>query len=224
MPGFRPDADRAMGAFDLFIMPSRYEGFGLTLIEAMSHGLPVIASGADSLPELLEGYTDGRIVSFDPGHETEAAEAILQEISEAAPDGEAQNPKSQIPNGEIFRQDLQDRENKFSEAPCLGTPTVRSAIFPTLAKQIRNPGPLGVGMLGVPNADDFPSTFHSPHSALRTSAPPSTLHSPHFSSPSPTFELQNSRTPELSNPLPSLFSAARMTVDYLQLYERTLHE
>jgi alpha-1,3-rhamnosyl/mannosyltransferase len=31
--------------------PSRYEGFGLPVLEAMSYGAPVIASNASSLPE-----------------------------------------------------------------------------------------------------------------------------------------------------------------------------
>ena len=60
LPGFRDDANRAMGAFDLFVMPSRYEGFGLTLIEAMGHGLPVLATEIDSLPELVARYDNGR--------------------------------------------------------------------------------------------------------------------------------------------------------------------
>lgn len=62
LPGFRDDAARAMGAFDVFLMPSRFEGFGLTLAEAMTHGLPIVASGVDAIPELLEGYTGGFIV------------------------------------------------------------------------------------------------------------------------------------------------------------------
>ena len=34
-----------------FVFPSRYEGFGLPILEAMSYGAPVVASDAASLPE-----------------------------------------------------------------------------------------------------------------------------------------------------------------------------
>jgi len=40
-------------------MPSLYEGFGLTLIEAMNHGLPIVCTNVDSLPELMEHYDNG---------------------------------------------------------------------------------------------------------------------------------------------------------------------
>ncbi|MBI4673355.1 MAG: glycosyltransferase family 4 protein [Chloroflexi bacterium] len=36
-----------------FVFPSRYEGFGLTPLEAMACGAPVIASNASSLPEVV---------------------------------------------------------------------------------------------------------------------------------------------------------------------------
>ena len=64
LPGFRKDAAECIGAFDLFVMPSRYEGFGLTLIEAMMQGVPILASGSDSLPELMEYYDEGKCIDF----------------------------------------------------------------------------------------------------------------------------------------------------------------
>lgn len=40
---------------ELFIFPSKYEGFGLPVIEAMSQGTLVLSSDAASLPEVLDG-------------------------------------------------------------------------------------------------------------------------------------------------------------------------
>ena len=45
-----------------FIFPSRYEGFGLPLLESMSFGAPILSSNAASLPEV-----GGNVpIYFDP--------------------------------------------------------------------------------------------------------------------------------------------------------------
>ncbi len=43
---------RAYRTSDVLIHPSRYEGFGLPVVEAMACGLPVVCSNAGSLPEV----------------------------------------------------------------------------------------------------------------------------------------------------------------------------
>jgi glycosyltransferase involved in cell wall biosynthesis len=46
---------RYLSAADVYAFPSRYEGFPVALIEAMACGLPVVATEADGVPDILEG-------------------------------------------------------------------------------------------------------------------------------------------------------------------------
>lgn len=50
------DDDRLIDLYQqaaLFVFPSRYEGFGLSVLEAMAYGCPVVSSNASSLPEVV---------------------------------------------------------------------------------------------------------------------------------------------------------------------------
>jgi glycosyltransferase involved in cell wall biosynthesis len=59
-------------AADLLVMPSRMEGFGLPVLEAMACGTPVICSHAASLPEV----GGDAVLYFDPANHEELASAI----------------------------------------------------------------------------------------------------------------------------------------------------
>lgn len=63
---------------DLFAYPSKYEGFGTPPLEAMSYGVPVVASNVAPIPEVCGGAAH----YFDP-HSVEAiADAIMAGISD----------------------------------------------------------------------------------------------------------------------------------------------
>jgi glycosyltransferase involved in cell wall biosynthesis len=80
LPGFLEDLDPFYAALDLYIMPSRSEGWGLTALRAMAHGLPVIASNVGGLPELVEPLKSGWLVP------PESPDALADAIVDAASD------------------------------------------------------------------------------------------------------------------------------------------
>ena len=76
---FVEDKERLKGLFceaDVAIMPSRTEGFGLTALEAMSAGLPILVSGNSGFGETLRGLTEGKSVVIDSDDPKEWAKAI----------------------------------------------------------------------------------------------------------------------------------------------------
>lgn len=50
---------------DLYVTPTRYEGFGLTLLEAMAGGCPVITSTIPVVDEIVEHGVNGWLVRYD---------------------------------------------------------------------------------------------------------------------------------------------------------------
>ncbi|HBB44192.1 MAG: putative membrane protein [Parcubacteria group bacterium GW2011_GWA1_44_13] len=61
--GFVDDASRYLRAFDLFLLPSLTEALGLVLLEAGLAGLPVVASQAGGIPEVIENEKTGLLVT-----------------------------------------------------------------------------------------------------------------------------------------------------------------
>jgi len=75
MPGHVSDADlvQLYRQCALFVFPSRHEGFGLPVLEAMSCGCPAIGSNNSSIPEVI-GRTD---LLFDPDDTASIANSML---------------------------------------------------------------------------------------------------------------------------------------------------
>jgi glycosyltransferase involved in cell wall biosynthesis len=72
--GFRKDIPQVMSALDLCLVPSRSEPFGLTAVEALAVGTPVIAARVGGLPETVDHERTGLLIP--PGKSAALAEAI----------------------------------------------------------------------------------------------------------------------------------------------------
>jgi len=70
--GLRHDVMRIMTGSDIFVMPSRYEGLSIAMIEAMACGLPIIASNAPGLRDCIVDCQNGMSFPVDD-HEALAA-------------------------------------------------------------------------------------------------------------------------------------------------------
>ncbi|MGG9972089.1 glycosyltransferase family 4 protein [Ferruginibacter sp. SUN002] len=96
--GFVPDEAIAehFNLADVYVMPSKKEGFGIVFIEAMYYGKPVIAGNKDGSVDALAGGDFGLLV--DPDDEVEIMNAI----------------KKVVANTQAYIPDHQEFMNKFS--------------------------------------------------------------------------------------------------------------
>ncbi len=71
----------AYRAADVLLFPSRFEGFGYVVAEAMACGTPAVCSDASSLPELLEEGVSGLLCPVD---DVEAFAGAIRSLAESA--------------------------------------------------------------------------------------------------------------------------------------------
>jgi glycosyltransferase involved in cell wall biosynthesis len=73
------DVSRIYSDFDLFVLPSREEAFGLVLLEAMASGLPIIASDIPGLRNVVKNNKTGILVKPSIENFTIAIEKMVNE-------------------------------------------------------------------------------------------------------------------------------------------------
>lgn len=72
--GIRRDVEELMQMSKIFVLPSRWEGLPIVILEAMANGIPIISTKVGGIPEVIEDGANGLLV--DPESPTELAEKI----------------------------------------------------------------------------------------------------------------------------------------------------
>ncbi len=88
--GHVPDAKTLFRAFDLFVLTSDHEPFGMVLLEAMAADIPVICSNSGGGPEVVDGVGE----LFDNGNADDLARAIIS-VSNKAPDSKSMSAQTE---------------------------------------------------------------------------------------------------------------------------------
>jgi glycosyltransferase involved in cell wall biosynthesis len=78
--GIRHDVPDLLGASDLFVLPSLWEGLGLVFLEAMAARLPLVASNVSAIPEVVDDGTTGWLVP--PGDPDALARAVSRALAD----------------------------------------------------------------------------------------------------------------------------------------------
>ena len=104
------EACRLYGVMDIAVVPSKFEGFGLSAAEAMAAGLPVVASDVDGLREVIDDGVSGLLVPFGESEQMAGRIcSILSNPSRAHEMGESGNLRvKQLFSRSRFRNDTLD--------------------------------------------------------------------------------------------------------------------
>jgi glycosyltransferase involved in cell wall biosynthesis len=78
----REQRDRLLAASDVLVLPSRREGFPMSVLEGMAHGLPVIVTPVGGIPDVIQHGREGLLV--EAGNHDALTAALARMIAEPA--------------------------------------------------------------------------------------------------------------------------------------------
>ncbi len=88
--GWQTDLEPMYRRWSVFVQPSQYEGFGMSALEAMGAGLPVVATNVGGVPEVVDDGVTGLLVPpGDPAGLGAAVLSLLEDADRSAQMGEA---------------------------------------------------------------------------------------------------------------------------------------
>jgi glycosyltransferase involved in cell wall biosynthesis len=82
--GYRDDATRLIAAADVFVLASHHEGLPVTVMEALTLGVPVVAPAVGGLPEVVTSGENGILVV--PGSPGALADGIIEALEPSTHD------------------------------------------------------------------------------------------------------------------------------------------
>lgn len=107
--GFVNPAMKEIRKLDALIMPSDHEGLPMTLLEAATLGIPVVAHNVGGIPEVLSGWKRGALV--DEQTPSAYADKVLSILPRQARTGDTEAPPQSVTFPPDFENKFSSREN-----------------------------------------------------------------------------------------------------------------
>ncbi len=112
--GFQADTAPIFAALDVVVLASRREAFGLVLLEAMAMGVPIVATAAGGVPEIIQDGVNGLLVP--PGDPQALAEALKRLLkSEGLREKLARNGSRVVREKFSLKVHIESLERHFQE-------------------------------------------------------------------------------------------------------------
>lgn len=108
--GQRDDMPDVLAALDVFVMPSRWEGLPMALLEAMTFRLPIVATRVGSIPDVIDENRNGILVPpADPPALSAALHRLVTEPASRERLGrEARESVERVYNAELTAKAYED--------------------------------------------------------------------------------------------------------------------